>query len=75
MTNVDLEYVNCGMFVKFIPMSENGKNAYNDMLKYMGTNCIYTHQKRDFIAQLRREGYVVTADKNNTKQKGKNNDR
>ena len=64
----DLEYIDHGLFTSFIPVSEAGAVAFNQMAEYTeGTGKVLNIHKQSTILQLRQAGYKV----GKAKQSGK----
>ena len=63
----DLEYIDHGMFTSFIPVSEAGEVAFNQMAEYTRAWKVLSIHKQSTILQLRQAGYKV----GKAKQQGK----
>lgn len=57
--NADLEYINTGLFTKFIPNTPAGEAAWRVMHADNGNNVVLTIHAKNVIAQLRKAGYSV----------------
>lgn len=58
MKNSDLEYINTGLFTRFIPNTPAGENAWRVMHEANGETVLSIHAA-NVIGQLRRAGYSV----------------
>lgn len=60
MTKVDLEYIEQGMFVAFVPVSKKGEEAWAQIAKQTeGTGKVFSVHKDSTLSQLRAAGYSV----------------
>lgn len=55
----DLEYINDGLFTKFMPVTKAGEEAWREMAKEDGVAAVYVCQANSVLAQLRTAGYSV----------------
>jgi hypothetical protein len=55
----DLTYYKDGLFVKFQPVSENGMNAYVEMVMQFGCASFLANHLYSVKSQLQNSGYVV----------------
>lgn len=60
MSKSDIEYYEQGMFVAFIPTSNNGEALWNHLAQHTdGTGKVLKAQAAGTIAQMREAGYTV----------------
>lgn len=57
--NADLEYIQIGMFTKFLPVTAAGEDAWREMAKADVVAAVLNHHAKSVIAQLRKAGYSV----------------
>ena len=60
-------YVSYGVYIRVLPLTEAGINAYNELAFQcleagIGVNEIPFHDRARLVRQLRKAGYSVTAD-------------
>lgn len=58
MKTYDLEYIDTGLFTRFIPNTPEGESAWRTMDENGGA-CVFTLHADKAIAQLRKAGYSV----------------
>lgn len=56
----DLEYINTGMFTRFMPNTAAGETAWREMAKEEGSAAVLSIHAASVIKQLRKAGYTVT---------------
>lgn len=56
---VDMEYIESGMFTRFIPNTPSGIEAWNVIAKDDGCAAVLSIHAKGVIAQLRKAGYSV----------------
>ena len=57
--NADIEYRNDGMFVRFYPVTSDGKKAWEQMIEQSGSAVVLEIESKKIIAQLRSIGFKV----------------
>jgi hypothetical protein len=55
----DLEYINTGLFTRFMPNTPAGEDAWREMAKEDGVAAVLTIHAPSVIAQLKKAGYTV----------------
>lgn len=63
---VDIEYINTGMFTRFMPNTPAGEDAWREMAKEDGCAAVMSIHAKSVIAQLRAAGYSVAKAKKPT---------
>ena len=63
---VDIEYVNTGLFTRFMPNTPAGEDAWRVMAKDDGVAAVLAIHAKSVIAQLRSAGYSVAKAKKPT---------
>lgn len=66
MKTPDLEYINTGLFTRFMPNTKAGEDAWRDMHFQNNGAAILTIHAKAVIAQLRAAGYSVAKAKKST---------
>lgn len=62
----DLEYINSGMFTRFMPNTPAGEEAWRVMHADNGNDVVLAIHAKDVIGQLRKAGYSVAKAKKPT---------
>ena len=57
--SADIEYRNDGMFVRFYPVTNEGKKAWEQMIEQSGSAVVLAIESKKIIAQLRSLGFKV----------------
>lgn len=55
----DIEYISDSLFVSFMPVSDEGKEVWTQMLAQSGTTKFPFYQLPDIKRQLKNAGYTV----------------
>lgn len=56
----DLEYINIGMFTRFVPNTPAGENAWRVMAEYDGCGAVLTIHLQNVLRQIRKAGLTVS---------------
>lgn len=56
--NIDLEYIDNGFTVSFMPVSSHGVKVWNELYE-QGGSVIFSIHLKSVVSQLRRAGYIV----------------
>lgn len=59
MKTPDLTYSQDGMFTRFYPETEAGREAWNTMAENDGVAAVLNHHAKSVLRQLRKAGYSV----------------
>lgn len=59
MKVTDLEYINTGLFTRFMPNTAAGEVAWCEMAKESGVAAVLSIHTKNVIAQLKAAGYSV----------------